>query len=162
MGNHIPAAHRPLPLAYQCGVFCVFGCRCSRVCEGDRHNITTFCYTTTTTLHKHIPPLNHIAPSTTTHSPRSIIGGLLGDWAAYRSPKYGRIAVAQTSVTLGIPLTVVALRGMPLNGSMGSVVAYALLMLVMGLCITWYDAGGEGLCGSYYAVKTICCENHML
>lgn len=34
-----------------------------------------------------------------------LIGGLLGDWAAQRSPNHGRIAVCQLSVSMGVPLS---------------------------------------------------------
>lgn len=47
---------------------------------------------------------------------RSVLGGWLGDWAARRAPKWGRIAVAQCSVGIGVPLTVVALKLLPKTG----------------------------------------------
>lgn len=33
------------------------------------------------------------------------LGGLIGDWAAKRYPNHGRVAVAQLSVGLGVPLS---------------------------------------------------------
>lgn len=37
----------------------------------------------------------------------NIIGGLLGDWAEAKNPKYGRTAIGQFSIITGIPLTYV-------------------------------------------------------
>ncbi len=37
----------------------------------------------------------------------NIIGGVLGDWAEVRNPKYGRTIVGQVSIVSGIPLTYV-------------------------------------------------------
>lgn len=38
------------------------------------------------------------------------LGGILGDWAAERSPNHGRIIVAQVSVGIGVPLAVVVYK----------------------------------------------------
>ena len=39
----------------------------------------------------------------------NIIGGVLGDWAELRSPKYGRAVVGQVSIVSGIPLSYIML-----------------------------------------------------
>jgi MFS family permease len=39
----------------------------------------------------------------------NVVGGFLGDWAEERSPKYGRPAIGQISVIIGIPATYVLL-----------------------------------------------------
>lgn len=40
----------------------------------------------------------------------SQIGGILGDWAAKRSPNHGRILVAQFSVGIGVPMSAVVYK----------------------------------------------------
>ncbi|MBN1657328.1 MAG: MFS transporter [Anaerolineae bacterium] len=35
----------------------------------------------------------------------NVVGGILGDWAEGRSPKYGRTAIGQISIIIGIPAT---------------------------------------------------------
>lgn len=77
---------------------------------------------------------------------RSVLGGWLGDWAARRAPKWGRIAVAQCSVGIGVPLTVVALKLLPKTGGGWSAGAYASLMGVMGLTMTWCAHHGGAAC----------------
>ena len=44
------------------------------------------------------------------------LGGFIGDWAAKRSPNHGRIAVAQVSVGLGVPLTVAVFKASSAGG----------------------------------------------
>ena len=55
------------------------------------------------------------------------------------SPGAGRIITAQISVTLGLPLSALWLKGLPLPTPEGPSVAwlYACAMLAMGCCISW-------------------------
>ncbi|PSC76554.1 MFS general substrate transporter [Micractinium conductrix] len=65
------------------------------------------------------------------------LGGFIGDWAAKRYPNHGRVAVAQFSVGLGVPLSVLMFKALP-YGSSGSVVAiYGTCFTVWGLLISW-------------------------
>ncbi|KAG2424845.1 hypothetical protein HYH02_015108 [Chlamydomonas schloesseri] len=75
----------------------------------------------------------------------SLLGGWLGDRAAERFPQHGRIALVQFSVAVGIPLTALLLRGLPVDvaaataagGGGGGVAAYGAVLVTMGLLITW-------------------------
>ncbi|KAG2426257.1 hypothetical protein HXX76_013015 [Chlamydomonas incerta] len=79
----------------------------------------------------------------------SLLGGWLGDRVAERHPHHGRIALVQFSVAVGIPLTALLLRGLPVDvaagagggggsgGGSGGVVAYGAVLVAMGLLITW-------------------------
>lgn len=68
---------------------------------------------------------------------RSFLGGWLGDWAARRDPLRGRVAVAQCSAGVGVPLTLAALKLLPRSGGAWSATAYAGIFGVMGLTMTW-------------------------
>lgn len=67
----------------------------------------------------------------------SLIGGALGDWASKKSPRHGRVAVAQISVGAGVPMMFLVLKVFPANGSPMAVALYASMFTVMGLTITW-------------------------
>lgn len=41
------------------------------------------------------------------------LGGFIGDWAAHRYPNHGRVAVAQVSVGLGVPLSIAMFKARP-------------------------------------------------
>ena len=65
------------------------------------------------------------------------LGGLIGDWAAQRWPSHGRIVVCQISVGIGVPLSVVLFKALPLSAGAGAVAGYATILATMGLTITW-------------------------
>ena len=69
----------------------------------------------------------------------NIIGGILGDWAERRSPKYGRTIVGQVSIFSGIPLTYI-LFTMTDNWSFGAVFA---LCFLTALLISWPGKGAK-------------------
>lgn len=88
-----------------------------------------------------------------------LLGGALGDAAARRAPHRGRIFIAQTSVFLGLPLSVLLLKGLPIpNPAVHSdlvdmntpttsvhVVLYGLVLMVMGLSISWSGANNSAM-----------------
>ena len=39
-----------------------------------------------------------------------LLGGILGDWAAQRWPRHGRVTVCQISVGVGVPLSVLLFK----------------------------------------------------
>lgn len=69
----------------------------------------------------------------------NIIGGLLGDWAESKNPKYGRTAIGQFSIISGIPLTYV-LFTKTATWSFGGLVA---LCVVTALFISWPGKGAK-------------------
>lgn len=93
-----------------------------------------------------------------------LLGGVLGDAATRRSPLHGRIAVCQLSVFLGLPLSCLLFKGLALprgvemvlfedNGAAesstgahaGHALLYAVVMLTMGLSISWCGANNSAL-----------------
>jgi predicted MFS family arabinose efflux permease len=64
-----------------------------------------------------------------------LVGGKLGDLLASRYPDSGRIVLSQISSGTAVPLAAVLLRGLPDNPSAG--VAYAAVLFVMGVFISW-------------------------
>jgi hypothetical protein len=60
---------------------------------------------------------------------------------AKKMPNNGRIFTAQISVFCGIPLTWIILKGLPASPYASTPVAYACMMLLMGLTCTWAGAG---------------------
>ncbi|CAK0787030.1 hypothetical protein CVIRNUC_010246 [Coccomyxa viridis] len=65
-----------------------------------------------------------------------LLGGWLGDKAAQRWSKHGRIIVCQASVFAGVPFSVLLFKGLPLDGtSVGATALYAVVLFFMGLCI---------------------------
>jgi len=66
-----------------------------------------------------------------------LLGGLIGDWAARRWPDHGRIWVCQFSVGIGVPLSFVLFKALPLASGVGVTVAYAAVLAATGLSITW-------------------------
>ncbi|OJX38053.1 MAG: hypothetical protein BGO78_08450 [Chloroflexi bacterium 44-23] len=69
----------------------------------------------------------------------NVIGGLLGDWAEGKSPKYGRTAIGQFSIISGIPLTFILFTQTE-NWSFGAFVA---LCVVTALFISWPGKGAK-------------------
>lgn len=69
----------------------------------------------------------------------NVIGGLLGDWADAKNPKYGRVFVGQISIIFGIPLTYVMFTQTQ-NWSLGALVA---LCFVTALLISWPGKGSK-------------------
>ena len=69
----------------------------------------------------------------------SLIGGILGDWAAKVSPDHGRIAVCQFSVLMGVPFSILVLKGLPREGTdtAGVVFLYSFVMFIFGAVHTW-------------------------
>lgn len=65
------------------------------------------------------------------------LGGFVGDWAAGVNSNHGRIFACQFSVAMGIPFTIVLLKGLPFNGEPLTVVIYATLMFFFGLMHVW-------------------------
>ncbi|KAL4425866.1 hypothetical protein ABPG75_009882 [Micractinium tetrahymenae] len=66
-----------------------------------------------------------------------LLGGMLGDWAARRWPDHGRIAVCQLSVSLGVPMSALIFKGLPLEPSAAAAVLYAVTLAATGLGISW-------------------------
>jgi len=69
----------------------------------------------------------------------AIIGGLLGDWADKKSPKYGRTIVGQVSVFSGIPLTYILLT----QTADWSMLQIALFSFFTALFIGWPGKGSK-------------------
>jgi MFS family permease len=68
-------------------------------------------------------------------------GGVFGDMAARKSPKYGRIAVAQISAVMGIPLVWVIFILIP--PVMASIYLYVIIGGVTGFLISWPSAAAN-------------------
>ena len=69
----------------------------------------------------------------------AVIGGVLGDWADKKSPKYGRTIVGQVSVFSGIPLTYILLT----QTAEWSIVQIALFCFFTALFIGWPGKGSK-------------------
>jgi MFS family permease len=69
----------------------------------------------------------------------NVLGGFLGDWADMRSPKYGRAAVGQASIIIGIPLTYILFTQTE-TWPFGALVALAF---VTALFISWAGKGAK-------------------
>lgn len=69
----------------------------------------------------------------------NIIGGLLGDWAESKNPKYGRTAIGQISIITGIPLTYVLFTQTD-NWAFWQLF---ILCLVTALFISWPGKGAK-------------------
>jgi MFS family permease len=66
-----------------------------------------------------------------------LLGGYVGDWAARRFPDHGRIVACQFSVGVGVPLSILLFKALPLNSSAGAIVGYVIVLSITGLLITW-------------------------
>ena len=69
----------------------------------------------------------------------NIVGGVLGDWAEKKSPKYGRTIIGQVSVIAGIPLTWYLLT----QTDNWSLMQIALLCFFTALFISWPGKGSK-------------------
>ncbi|KAK2075861.1 hypothetical protein QBZ16_001602 [Prototheca wickerhamii] len=65
------------------------------------------------------------------------LGGWLGDVAARRSPRHGRILVAQFSVFIGVPFSFFIFKVLPMRTGQTYVVIYSVAVFIWGLLISW-------------------------
>ncbi|KAL6780780.1 hypothetical protein ACKKBF_B11780 [Auxenochlorella protothecoides x Auxenochlorella symbiontica] len=65
------------------------------------------------------------------------VGGWFGDLAAARSPRHGRILVAQFSVGIGVPLAFAIFKLLPMGNSNLLVWIYSICFFSWGLMISW-------------------------
>ncbi|KAL6771840.1 hypothetical protein ACKKBG_A28005 [Auxenochlorella protothecoides x Auxenochlorella symbiontica] len=76
----------------------------------------------------------------------SLIGGHIGDVMAARYPGSGRVFANQVSVVLGLPLSVLLIKGLPQpvagDPHFG---AYAGVLLLMGLLVSWCGCNNSAL-----------------
>ncbi|DBA71660.1 TPA: hypothetical protein ACH3X2_001115 [Trebouxia sp. C0005] len=66
-----------------------------------------------------------------------LLGGWIGDKAAAKYPNHGRIVVTQLSIGVGIPMTILLLKGLPYDATSAMAVVYGSLLAVMGVLISW-------------------------
>jgi len=69
----------------------------------------------------------------------NIIGGVLGDWADKKNPKYGRTIVGQISVVLGIPFTLFLF----LKTENWDILPLTILCFITALFISWPGKGSK-------------------
>ena len=69
----------------------------------------------------------------------NIIGGILGDWAEEKNPKYGRVIVGQVSIVAGIPMSFVMLT----QTNNWPLWAFILWCLLTALLISWPGKGAK-------------------
>lgn len=69
----------------------------------------------------------------------NVIGGFLGDWADVKSPKYGRPAVGQISIIIGIPLTYILFT----QTADWPLLAIGILGFITALFISWPGKGSK-------------------
>ena len=77
------------------------------------------------------------APPANPRRTGGLLGGALGDAAALRWPNHGRVAVCQLSVAAGVPLAALLFKCLPMSAGAGATALYALVLVCMGLAITW-------------------------
>lgn len=78
-----------------------------------------------------------------------LIGGLVGDRAAQKFPDHGRIFACQFSVGVGVPLSLVLFKALPLRADAWAAAVYAAALAVMGLLITWAGGWEVGYCSVF-------------
>lgn len=66
-----------------------------------------------------------------------VVGGVVGDWAAKRSHNHGRIFACQFSVSMGIPFSLLLMKGLPQNGEPLTVAMYVVTLFTFGLLHVW-------------------------
>lgn len=67
----------------------------------------------------------------------ALVGGTVGDWAAAKSPKHGRVFAAQFSVGIGVPLAIIIYKGLPIQGIKHLVALYGVVYTIWGILISW-------------------------
>jgi len=68
-----------------------------------------------------------------------VIGGVLGDWAEKRNPKYGRAIIGQISIISGIPLTYILFT----QTAGWSLTGISILSFFTALLISWPGKGSK-------------------
>ncbi|CAL5229213.1 g12496 [Coccomyxa viridis] len=66
-----------------------------------------------------------------------LLGGYVGDFSAKRHPQHGRIFACQFSVAIGIPFSLLILKGLPANGNPETVYLYAVVLVIFGCLKSW-------------------------
>lgn len=66
-----------------------------------------------------------------------LLGGWIGDKAAAKYPNHGRIVVTQLSIGVGIPMTILLLKGLPYDATTSMAGVYGGLLALMGVLISW-------------------------
>ena len=69
----------------------------------------------------------------------NVMGGIIGDWAEQKSPKYGRAFIGQMSVIFGIPLTIILLTRTE-NWSIPALTAFSFFIVLL---ISWPGKGSK-------------------
>lgn len=64
-----------------------------------------------------------------------LFGGKMGDFLSVRLPNSGRIILAQISSASAVPLAAILLLGLPNDPPSAAI--HGLVLVVMGLCISW-------------------------
>ncbi|KAK9866373.1 hypothetical protein WJX84_011358 [Apatococcus fuscideae] len=75
-------------------------------------------------------------------------GGFFGDTAARWAPNFGRILVAQFSVLVSLPLSVVLLKGLPTSGAPSMDARsnlYGFVIFFFGLMISWCGSNNSAM-----------------
>ena len=65
----------------------------------------------------------------------NLLGGVIGDWAAKKSPKYGRIASAQFSAAMGVPLAFILFK--VISQAVSSMYVFSAVGFITGVIISW-------------------------
>ncbi|EIE22835.1 MFS general substrate transporter [Coccomyxa subellipsoidea C-169] len=66
-----------------------------------------------------------------------LLGGYVGDFAAQRWPHHGRIWACQFSVAIGIPFSLLILKGLPENGASHTAYLYGVVLVIFGCLKSW-------------------------
>jgi MFS family permease len=69
----------------------------------------------------------------------NVIGGIIGDWADKKSPKYGRTIIGQISVAIGIPFTLFLF----LKTASWDILPLTVLCFITALFISWPGKGSK-------------------
>lgn len=69
----------------------------------------------------------------------NVIGGIIGDWADKKSPKYGRTIIGQISVAIGIPFTLFLF----LKTDSWDILPLTVLCFITALFISWPGKGSK-------------------
>ncbi|CAL5221386.1 g3569 [Coccomyxa viridis] len=71
------------------------------------------------------------------HAAGGQLGGFIGDYAAGRAPKWGRIFICQLSVIAGMLLTLTLLKGLPTQHASAAYGSYMMVSIATGLLNSW-------------------------